>query len=113
MSGILLVRDQRVGYNETRMAETHLKDPFRIFFLILLGSGVLSVCYIIASGQEKRSRQQSQIGGTSYQADQPLSQPLGELMSGMILLRPEQMSIIPMADGFQWYCWLPKHGHDV
>lgn len=83
------------------MAAKKRKDLFRWLFFLLVGIGLLGICYIIAIGQKGRLDRMEAMGGTIYQADLPLAEMPEEMLAGLLLLRPEQMVQIPVVDGFQ------------
>lgn len=105
MPGILLVSFVQSEYNAASMSTQRRKDPFRIAFLVLLGLGAAGLCYIIAAGQSERMRR---MGGSVYNADEPLAESPDALIAGLVLLKPEQMALVPLADGFQWPVGAPN-----
>lgn len=102
MTGIFLVSQLQLLYNASSMIFFRRKDPFRLLFLILLGLGAGVLCYTIATGQQGRKERLQQMSQSPARADIPLSGMPGTLLEGLILLRPEEMALVPLADGFQW-----------
>lgn len=106
MPGIFLAASDAFRYNAPGMAGKRSRDPFRWVFLILLGAGVLALCYIIARGQSHRGEAPARATSL-HQADVPLASFPQELWGGLILLTPEQMVQAPLVDGFQSPCGTP------
>lgn len=109
MPGIFLAANDAFRYNAPGMAGKRSRDPFRWVFLILLGAGMLALCYLIARGQMGRGAATA-APSSLHQADVPLSSFPQELWGGLILLTPEQMVQAPLVDGFQSPCGTPGGG---
>ncbi len=108
MTGIFLVSKHGLSYNAFGMAFFQRKDPFRLVFLLLLGLGVLALCYVIAVGQQGRQSRLQGMAGSPAKADTPLEGIPARLLEGFLLLRPDEMALVPLADGFQWPVGAPN-----
>lgn len=73
----------------------------RWVFLGLLGLGVAALAVMIALRGGAKEEAPAVATGGLYAADVPLSSLPKTLLPGMILLTPEQMARVPLADGFQ------------
>lgn len=83
------------------MAEQHKTPWFRRLFYTLAALGVAGVCVGIGLRYAQRDTTPPQ-DDSIYRADTLPGSTPQQLLSGLILLRPEQLVQAPVADGFQW-----------
>ena len=96
-----------LGYNTRVMAGKARISPLRWVFFILLGVGLVVLCCYVAAGRGAAAAARAEAPSI-YAADVPPSGEANPLLAGMILLTPEQMARVPMADGFEWPCGTPE-----
>ena len=95
------------GYNTRVMSGKARISPLRWVFFILLGVGLVVLCCYLAAGRGAAAAARAE-GQSIYIADAPLSGTPEPFIGGMVLLTPEQMARVPMADGFEWPCGTPE-----
>lgn len=102
MAGILLVKCAFFGIISAGMAGIFRISRGRWISLGLLGAGVAAVCVWIAMGQgERAARAKEAASAGIYRQDIPRDMMPSTLLPGLVLLSPEQIVRIPIADGFQ------------
>lgn len=83
------------------MAAQHNTPWFQRLFYALLALGVVAVCAGIGWRYSHRHAA-PQRDDSIYRADDLPATTPQQLLSGLILLRPEQLLQAPVVDGFQW-----------
>ena len=92
------------------MTKPRKSNPFKTAFIGLLIVGAAGLCYVF-SGDDKGAAQHANGSKTNhFVADEPLRNTPEELIPGLILLTADQMTRIPLADGFQWPVGTPTMG---
>lgn len=91
------------------MAKRWYSNPFRLIFLSLTAIGAAGLCYLIAnSGKSAADKAGPHHSNNRFAADEPLHTMPEHLEPGLILLTPDQIVNIPVADGFQWPVGAPN-----
>lgn len=94
----MLVMSAQVGYNTRVMAGKRFISRGRWVFLGLLGIGLAALgVYLCCTEKEPASP----VAGSIYSSDIPLAKMPKQLLPGLVMLTPEQVMKIPVADGFQ------------
>lgn len=84
-------------------------SPLRWVFFILLGVGLVVFCCYLAAGRGAAAAARVE-GESIYDADAPKAGMPEPFIGGLILLTPEQMARVPLADGFEWPCGTQEGG---
>ncbi len=81
-------------------------SPGRWLFFGLLAAGAIGLCVLIAQGQGTRGalHPAAAPSGNVYDADRTPELLPQQLLSGLILLTPEQLTRVPEVDGFESPC---------
>lgn len=84
-------------------------SPLRWVFFILLGVGLVVFSCYLAAGRGAAAAARVE-GESIYAADEPKAGVPAPLIGGLIMLTPEQMARVPLADGFEWPCGTQEGG---
>jgi len=111
MSRIFLDKRKDSGYDGGDMTGRPSISPSRRIFFVLLGAGVVALCFIIAGREDAGAgvapEQAAPPATVIYAADVQLESLPEPLMECLVLLSAEDMAGVPEADGFQWPCGTP------